>query len=79
MLIYQYKPFKTNMRLFHHVQFGKPDPLANGLGDEIAAEQKEAEAFRTLDDTPGEELTQQWNAIAKDVEKDPDWFNFSND
>ena len=68
------------MKLFsrRHIGFETPDPLANGLGDEIAAEQKEADAFRTLDDTPAEELSRQWNAIVKDIEKDPDWFKFNN-
>ena len=68
------------MSLFHrNIGFAKPDPLANGLGDEIAAEQQEAEAFQTLSDTSAEELTQQWSAIVKDIEKDPDWFTFSDD
>ncbi len=80
MLLLMHKPFNTNiMRLFHHIQFGKPDPLANGLGDEIAAEQQEAEAFQTLSDTSAEELNQQWSTIVKDIEKDPDWFTFSDD
>ena len=68
------------MSIFHHkIHFQTPDPLANGLGDEIAAEQHEADAFKTLDDIPAEELSRQWNVIVKDVEKDPDWFKFSND
>lgn len=68
------------MKLFQHtnIRFTTPDPLANGLSDEIAAEQKEPDAF-TLDDTTGEELSAHWNAIVKDIEKDPDWFNFSKD
>jgi hypothetical protein len=70
------------MKLFtrhHSIGFTKQDPLANGLGDEIAAEQREADAFMTLDDTPGDELSNKWNAIVKDIEKDPKWFDFSND
>ena len=68
------------MKLFsrHSIGFTKPDPLANGLSDEIAAEQKEADAFQTLDDIPAEELSNSWNTIVKDIEKDPDWFKFSN-
>jgi hypothetical protein len=62
-----------------HIGFSKPDPLANGLGDDIVAEQQEAESFRTLDDASGDELSKQWNAIVKDIEKDPDWFTFSDD
>lgn len=68
------------MSIFHHtIGFNEPDPLGNGLGDEIAAEQKESDAFTTLEDTPAEELSEQWAAIVKDVEKDPDWFTFSDD
>jgi hypothetical protein len=68
------------MSLFRHnnIRFNKHDPLANGLSDEIAAEQKEADAF-TLDDVSGDELEQHWSNIVKDIEKDPDWFKFSND
>lgn len=67
------------MGLFHkNIQFKNHDPLANGLSDEIAAEQREADAF-TLDDVSGDELTEQWNKIVKDIEKDPDWFAFNND
>lgn len=61
------------------IQFRQHDPLADGLGDEISAERKEADSFATLDDISGEELSKQWTAIIKDVEKDPDWFSFSSD
>lgn len=68
------------MSIFHHtIGFTQPDPLGDGLGDEIAAEQKEPEAFASLEDTPGDVLSEQWNAIVKDIEKDPDWFTFSED
>lgn len=71
---------KTNiMNLFRHrIGFSTPDPLGNGLAEEIAAEQREPEAFTSLEDTSGEELTAQWNAIVKDIEKDPDWFKFND-
>lgn len=60
-----------------HIKFSRHDPLDNGLNDEIAAEQREAESF--LHDVSGDDLTKHWNAIAKDIEKDPDWFAFSED
>ncbi|MDQ5982964.1 MAG: hypothetical protein QG549_962 [Patescibacteria group bacterium] len=67
------------MSLFHrNISFEKHDPLANGLGDEIAAEQREPDAF-TLDDLSADDLAEQWNKIVKDIEKDPDWFDFAND
>lgn len=69
------------MSLFHHtnIHFAKPDPLANGLSDEIAAEQQEAGAINSLDDTSAEELDAFWTGVLKDVKKDPDWFDFSED
>lgn len=67
------------MSIFHKIKFASPDPLDDGLGDEIASEQREAESFHTLSDTSAEELNQQWSAIVKDIEKDPDWFSFSDE
>jgi len=68
------------MSLFHHdIRFRHQDPLDNGLGDDIAAEQREADAFGTLDDINSDELVSHWNKIVKDIEKDPDWFDFSED
>lgn len=69
------------MSLFHHktIQFSTPDPLANGLNDEIVAEQKEADAFQTLDDISSEELSRHWNAIVKDVKKDGRRLDFGKD
>lgn len=61
------------------ISFTHHDPLDDGLGDEIAAEQSEADAFQTLSDTSAEELAQHWSKIIKDVEKDPDWFDFDNE
>lgn len=67
------------MNIFKNkIHFTDQDPLANGLDEEIRAEQKEQDSF-TLDDASGEDLISQWNAIIKDVEKDPDWFSFSNE
>jgi hypothetical protein len=68
------------MSLFHrnNIHFQNHDPLANGLGDEIAAEQSESDSF-TLDDISGDDLSAQWTKIVKDAKKDPDWFTFDND
>lgn len=67
------------MNIFKNkIHFSEHDPLANGLDEEILAEQKEPDSF-TLDDTSGEDLVSQWNAIISDVEKDPDWFSFNNE
>jgi hypothetical protein len=68
------------MSIFQHrIKFADPDPLDDGLRDEIASEQREADSFQTLSDTSAEELNKQWSTIVKDIEKDPDWFKFSED
>lgn len=61
------------------VRFSEIDPLANGLAEDIAREQREADAFGTLDDISPEELTRAWGAISEDIKKDPSWFSFTND
>ncbi len=60
------------------VSFTRHDPLDDGLKDAINAEQNDADAF-TLADPTGDELTEKWDTIVKDVEKDPGWFSFSED
>lgn len=68
------------MSIFRHkIRFAKVDPLANGLDEEIAAEQHEAEAIRSFDDTSAEELDKFWTGIVRDIKKDPDWFDFSQE
>lgn len=66
--------------MFHHkIQFRRVDPLGNGLDDDIAAEQREADAISSLDDTSAEELTSFWAGVVDDVKHDPDWFDFAED
>jgi hypothetical protein len=68
------------MSIFHHTpHFTKADPLANGLDDDIAAEQRESDAIHSLDDVSAEELNEKWSVIVEDIKQDPDWFDFSND
>lgn len=61
------------------IRFSEIDPLANGLAEDIAREQREADAFGTLDDMSAEELTRAWGAISDDIKNDPDWFHFADD
>ncbi len=61
------------------IRFDAHDPLDDGLRDAITAEQREADAFHTLNDPSGDDLVEQWDAIVKDIEKDPSWFSFSED
>lgn len=63
----------------HNIHFDHIDPLANGLDDDIAAEQREADAIHSFEDTSAEELTAFWQGVVDDIEKDPDWFSFSDD
>lgn len=68
------------MSIFRHkIHFTKVDPLANGLDEEIAAEQHEAEAIHSFEDTSAEELDKFWSTVVKDIKKDPDWFDFSQE
>lgn len=66
------------MSIFHHVAFAKVDPLANGLGDEIHAEQAEPEAI-VLDEDLDETLATKWQSIIDDAHNDPEWVQLSKD
>lgn len=66
------------MVFFRRIQFNKVDPLANGLAEEIAAEQYEADSIQSLDDPSAEELQEKWSRIVKDAHEDPDWFSFTD-
>lgn len=67
------------MGIFNNkISFTNHDPLDDGLRDAITAEQNNSDAF-TLADPTGDELTEKWDSIVKDVEKDPGWFSFSED
>lgn len=70
---------KTNMSFLHHIAFKKIDPLGNGLREEITAEQQEPEAIVLQENVDEEELTQFWQAVETDIEKDPEWFKFTED
>lgn len=69
------------MNIFNHqsIHFTKQDPLGNGLGDEIAKEQQEPEAIRSLEDTPSHDLEQFWGQVIEDAKKDKDFFAFADD
>jgi hypothetical protein len=74
------KQTHKHMSIFRRrIQFSTPDPLGNGLGDDIAAERREPEAIMSLEDTQASDLETFWSEVVKDVEKDKDWFTFSED
>lgn len=58
--------------------FQPVDPLGDGLGDEIAHEQRESEAI-LLEEQLDDQLASKWDEILNDVHQDPDWFDFAND
>jgi hypothetical protein len=60
------------------IAFSKQDPLADGLGDQIAAEQSEDNRI-DLRDEDGQHLTDFWDGVTKNLKKDPDWFDFDNE
>lgn len=64
------------MSLFHHSQlaFQPIDPMADGLGDDISAEQREEDHFELNEQLDGR-LADEWDEILTDARKDPD-FNF---
>jgi hypothetical protein len=68
------------MPLFsHHVSFKQIDPLDNGLHEEIANEQMEPQAITLEEGVDEGQLSQYWQTVESDIEKDPEWFTFSED
>ena len=66
------------MSLFHRILAFQPiDPLGDGLGDDIAAEQAEADHFELNEQLDGR-LATEWEEILTDARHDPD-FNFVNE
>jgi len=66
--------------LFLHrkLAFSKADPLADGLGDDIQAEQAESEHFELQEQLDGS-LAEEWEEILKDARKDPTFTYVSDD
>ncbi|MBH2007702.1 hypothetical protein I8H83_03810 [Candidatus Saccharibacteria bacterium] len=61
-----------------HIHFDPIDPLGDGLGDDIAAEQNEPEAITDLSDPlDAQELAQTWGTLLEEVKEDPEWFDFA--
>jgi hypothetical protein len=68
------------MTLFkHHISFKQIDPLGAGLREEIAQEQSEPDLI-TLEEFVDEgKLSNYWQSVESDIEKDPEWFKFTED
>jgi hypothetical protein len=71
---------KKHMPLFkHHIAFKQIDPLGGGLREEIAQEQTEQDSI-TLEEFVDEgKLSNYWQSVESDIEKDPEWFKFTED
>ena len=67
------------MSLFHSssLAFQPIDPLADGLGDDIAVEQSEDDRFE-LSEQLDMRLADEWEEILTDARKDPN-FSFVNE
>lgn len=64
----------------HHVTFAPIDPLGDGLGEDIAAERREAGAIDDLTEPiDPQHLAQSWGSLLEEVKSDPDWFDFASD
>lgn len=62
----------------HSLSFKHPDPLGDGLGDAIAAEQAESEAINLEEVPDTASLIDQWNHMVEDIEHDPN-FSFAGE
>ena len=67
------------MSLFHRILAFQPiDPLADGLGDDIAAEREESDHFDLQEQLDGR-LADEWEEILHDARDDPDFSFVSSD
>lgn len=68
------------MNLFHRtISFQKADPLGDGLGDAIQAEQLEPEAITLEEGLSEGELEAYWQSVEEDLQKDPEWVRFTEE
>lgn len=65
------------MNIFHKkIRFSEIDPLANGLDQDIAAEQREPEAIILEENLEATVLSANWQEMVDEAKADPDWFAF---
>lgn len=63
----------------HSLLFTVPDPLGDGLAEEIAAEQAEPDAITLEDATDMQTFTEQWDHMVNDLHNDPNWVSFTEE
>lgn len=66
-------------KLHHSLSFSKVDPLGGGLAEEIASERAEPDAIELEETLDGQLIAERWGEAVEELEKDPDWFKFSDD
>ena len=66
-------------KLHHSLSFSQVDPLGGGLAEEIASEQAEPDAIELEESLDGQLIAERWGEAVEELEKDPDWFKFSDD
>ena len=70
------------MSLLHtkrSLSFTPLDPLGDGLREDIAAERLEPEAITLEEGVDEAALTEYWQNVTSDIEKDPKWFRFEEE
>jgi hypothetical protein len=68
------------LSLFNHpISFNAIDPLGNGLGDEIFAEQREPEAIQLEEGVDEGQLSGYWQSVEKDIRSDEDFSRLSEE
>ena len=60
------------------LNFMQPDPLGDGLAEQILAEQREAQSYGFDANFDGDELAQSWESTLQDLRNDPDWFDLAS-
>ena len=63
----------------HSLSFSQVDPLGGGLAEEIEAERSEPDAISLEESLDGQLIADRWSQAVEELEKDPDWFKFSDD
>ena len=67
------------MSIIHKsIHFASPDPLGDGVGDDIEAERNEPDAFNFDQPMDGNQLADSWSHTLEDLKQDPDWFDLAS-
>lgn len=67
------------MSLLKYLQLQPVEPNDDGTSDSPLDDYARDEDISLDDDIDEQELENAWSHIVEDIEKDPEWFNFSDD